>query len=125
LDAKKKRLAMKSLKTIREDIEHKQKVKFVREHITPTARYMMIAEEAAEVSQAAAKIARIFEGSNPTPKSQEEAWTDLIEEMNDIFLAYEIATGEQFTPERNFFKVDRCVERVCEANDICFQPLAD
>lgn len=117
-------ISMKTLHQYQEDIEHKQKVAFIRNHISDTARYMMLAEEAAEVSQAAAKIARIFEGSNPTPKTMTEAWGDLTEEMNDIFLAYEVATGEPFKPECNFFKIDRCVDRICEANDIFYPPTA-
>lgn len=113
---------MKSYTTIKEDIEHKYKVAFIRDNISLVARYMMLAEEAAEVSQAAAKLARIFEGSNPTPKTTEEAFADLDEEMNDAYLAYEIATGSQFRAKRNFFKLDRCVDRISEANDITYIP---
>ncbi len=115
---------MKSYTTIKKDLEHKHKAAFVRDHISLVARYMMLAEEAAEVSQAAAKLARIFEGSNPTPKTTEEAFADLDEEMNDVYLAYEIATGEQFKAKRNFFKLDRCIDRISEADDISYTPLA-
>lgn len=116
---------MKPYSMTEEELEHNHKAQFVRDNISLVARYMMLAEEAAEVSQAAAKIARIFEGSNPTPKTTDEAFADLNEEMNDVYLAYEIATGKQFKPERNFFKLDRCVSRLCEADDISYKPLAD
>lgn len=111
---------MLTIKQHEDRIAHRHKVHFVQNHISKTARFMMLAEEAAEVSQAAAKIARILEGSNPTPKSMEEAWDDLVEEMNDVYLAYEVATGDEFEPIANFSKLDRCVERVCEANGISY-----
>lgn len=118
MDVRTKRGMMKSFKTLADDIQHRQKVDFIRMHVSDTARYMMLAEEAAEVAQAAAKLARIFEGSNPTPKTLIEAREDLAEEMNDIWLSYEVATGDKFRPERGYFKVDRCVERICESRNI-------
>lgn len=111
---------MLTIKQHQDRIGHRHKVHFVQDHISKIARFMMLAEEAAEVSQAAAKIARILEGSNPTPKSIEDAWDDLIEEMNDVYLAYEVATGDEFEPIANFSKLDRCVQRVCEANGISY-----
>ncbi len=116
---------MHTLKHYQDQIEHKHKVSFVQDYISKTARYMTVAEEAAEVAQAAAKVARIFEGTNPTPKTLNEAFSDLNEEMNDLYLSYEIATGERFVPIYDFDKLDRCVNRVCEANDISYEPFAN
>ena len=43
-----------------------------------------LAEEAAELSQAALKLRRVIEGTNPTPKTREDAFGSLIEEYSDV-----------------------------------------
>ena len=40
-----------------------------------------LAEESAELAQAALKLARKMRGVNPTPKEEDECWDNLIEEM--------------------------------------------
>lgn len=45
-----------------------------------------LAEEAAELAKAALKLRRIFDGTNPTPKREEEAIEDLWEEIADVKL---------------------------------------
>lgn len=49
-----------------------------------------IAEEAAELAQAALKIRRVITGTNPTPVSEEKAVDSLIEEYADTIGAFEI-----------------------------------
>ena len=43
-----------------------------------------LAEESAELAHAALKLARKMRGVNPTPKTEEECWEALIEEMADV-----------------------------------------
>lgn len=43
-----------------------------------------IAEEAAELAQAALKLARKKRGINPTPKTEDECLCSLLEEMADL-----------------------------------------
>ena len=43
-----------------------------------------LAEEAAELSQAALKLRRVIDGTNPTPKTREDAFGSLIEEYSDV-----------------------------------------
>ncbi|MBR2434837.1 MAG: hypothetical protein IKB22_05135 [Lentisphaeria bacterium] len=43
-----------------------------------------IAEEAAELAQAALKLRRAITGTNPTPKSRAEAIANLLEEVVDV-----------------------------------------
>ena len=43
-----------------------------------------LAEESAELSQAALKLRRAYDGTNPTPKSERECMEQLIEEMCDV-----------------------------------------
>lgn len=47
---------------------------------------VQLAEEAAELSAAASKAARIVEGVNPSPISQEIAFEHIVEELTDVKL---------------------------------------
>lgn len=49
-----------------------------------------IAEEAAELAQAALKLRRAITGTNPTPVTDEEAIDSIIEEYADIIGAFEV-----------------------------------
>ena len=55
------------------------------EKIGTTAMLEQMAEEAAELAQAALKLARIKRGENPTPVTEEEAWKHLVEEYIDVY----------------------------------------
>lgn len=48
------------------------------------AMWMQLAEEAAELSQAAAKMARYLHGTNPVAKSEVEIQISIIEEYADV-----------------------------------------
>lgn len=48
------------------------------------AMWMQLAEEAAELSQAAAKMARYLHGTNPVAKNEIEIRADIIEEYMDV-----------------------------------------
>ena len=56
----------------------------IKELISEAAVYEQLAEEAAELAQAASKCARILRGENPTPVSWGEAHRNLIEEFTDV-----------------------------------------
>lgn len=45
-----------------------------------------LAEEAAELSQAALKLRRAMTGKNPTPLWEDDAWNNLTEELADVML---------------------------------------
>ena len=45
-----------------------------------------VAEEASELAQAALKLRRAIDGSNPTPKKDIECLDDMIEEVADLSL---------------------------------------
>lgn len=55
------------------------------EAIGKAAMLEQLAEEAAELAQAALKLARIERGENPTPVSKEEAEENLREEYTDVY----------------------------------------
>lgn len=45
-----------------------------------------LAEEASELAQAALKLRRVYDGTNPTPVKEEDAQERLYEEMADVKL---------------------------------------
>ena len=55
------------------------------EKIGTPAMLEQLAEEAAELSQAALKLARVLRGENPTPVTELEAWKHLVEEYTDVY----------------------------------------
>ena len=54
------------------------------EKIGEPAMLEQLAEEAAELAQAALKCARIERGENPTPVTESEAYKNLVEEYTDV-----------------------------------------
>ena len=48
-----------------------------------------LAEECCELGQAALKLRRVFDGTNPTPKTEEEAIDRFEEEIADVYLYLE------------------------------------
>ena len=56
----------------------------IKQHIPQDELLAQLAEEAAELSQAALKLRRALTGINPTPVTAEEARANLGEEIADI-----------------------------------------
>lgn len=63
---------------------------YIRSHVSDVAQVMQLAEEAAELSAAAMKLARVLDGSNPTPVSEYFAMNAMLEEYADVVLCAEI-----------------------------------
>lgn len=59
------------------------------ETIGTAAVLEQLAEESAELAQAALKLARKLRGVNPTPKTEQECWNALLEEIADVQVAVE------------------------------------
>ena len=55
------------------------------EAIGSAAMLEQLAEESAELAQAALKVARILRGDNPTPVTLKEAEEHLVEEYTDVY----------------------------------------
>lgn len=53
-------------------------------NLPKTEILVQMAEEAAELAQAALKLRRVIDGTNPTPVTYREAWDNLVEEFGDI-----------------------------------------
>lgn len=61
-------------------------MKTIQDHLSQAELLAMLAEEAAELSQAALKLRRVLTGTNPTPVGANEAIARLIEEIADVDL---------------------------------------
>ena len=61
-----------------------QKLDFIAAKVSQTSRLMQVAEECAELIQAASKLARIEAGDNPAAISKDEAINNLVEEIADV-----------------------------------------
>lgn len=62
----------------------------ITEQISLPALVENLAEEAAELAQAASKYARILRGENPTPVTPTEGYFKMVEEYTDVALLVDI-----------------------------------
>lgn len=60
--------------------------KKVSDILPKTEILAQVAEEASELAQAALKLRRALDGTNPTPKNVEECLENIQEEMADVFV---------------------------------------
>ena len=65
-------------------------LEYIAENLSEEDILCQIAEEAAELAQAALKLRRAITQTNPTPVSDEEAVDSIIEEYADTIGAFEI-----------------------------------
>lgn len=56
----------------------------IKEAMTQDELLCQLAEEAAELAQAALKLRRAYSGTNPTPVSAQDAYEGLLEEFADV-----------------------------------------
>lgn len=83
-------------------------------YTTGPARYESLAEECAELAQAALKMARLIRGENPTPIKRGEAEANLQEEFTDV-ISCAIALGLEVDNDQSVEKFRRMQERHEEA----------
>lgn len=70
-----------------------------------------LAEEATELAQAALKLRRVLDGTNPTPVSEEDARRALQEEVDDVQI-YELALNLTWSIKGLRSKTARWQERL-------------
>ena len=75
--------------------EMSRSVYCIREHLDKSEILAQLAEECAELTQAALKYRRALDGNNPTPVGEQKAVMHLIEEIADVDLCVSLLT----TPE--------------------------
>lgn len=92
--------------------------RYVFDHIGEAAALEQLAEEAAELAQAALKLARVTRGVNPTPVSREHAFDALVEELADVKLCVNVlesAYGNIDTEGTVAVKYQRWLHRLSKA----------
>lgn len=60
------------------------RIEYIRWKVPTTEILAQLAEEAAELSQAALKLRRVIDKTNPTPVGRAEAWANIREEVSDV-----------------------------------------
>lgn len=65
-------------------------IDFIREKLPKEELLAQLAEECAELVKAALKLRRVYDGKNPTPVKQHEAYKNLVEEIADVSLCLEV-----------------------------------
>lgn len=72
-----------------------------------------LAEEASELAQAALKLRRAYDQTNPTPVGEEDAYDDLMEEIADVELYLDqMSINRQRIEEIKGVKAFRWVKRL-------------
>lgn len=64
-------------------------VEFIASRLSREDILCQLAEEVAELAQAALKLRRVITGTNPTPVSEKNATDDLFEKLADVAVAEE------------------------------------
>lgn len=88
-------------------------IEFAAKHMSRAAALEAVAEEAAEVAQAALKLARILRGENPTPVTAAEAELSMFEELSDLYTRC-IAAGCRAEKKLVYEKARRWRDRAME-----------
>lgn len=80
-------------------------IDYIRRTLPETELLAQLAEEAAELAQAALKLRRVLDGRNYTPVTNHEAWSALAVETRDVFLC--MMTLELISTEN--VEDDKCI----------------
>lgn len=81
--------------------------KRISDYLPKTELLAQLAEEASELAQAALKLRRALDGTNPTPKSVEECEANLLEEWADVDLSLRCTLENDY-----FYKHRTEIERI-------------
>lgn len=91
-------------------------VMYIQEKLPQSVILMQLAEECAETAKAALKLARIYQGVNPTPITADDAMAALIEELADITVCVGCIGGIDFDAVENVqdSKIERWAKRLAK-----------
>lgn len=65
-------------------------IEYIQEKLPTTELLAQLAEEATELAHAALKLRRVYDGTNPTPTTYEDALENLHEEIADVKLLLKV-----------------------------------
>lgn len=95
-------------------------IEYIREKLGEEELLCQLAEEAAELAQAALKLRRCITGKNPTPVTAMQAEANLVEELADVQLVAEVLNrGKRIQEKLNEIgdmKIERWSKRLEEAH---------
>lgn len=87
----------------------------IRKQLPEIDAYISLAEEAAELAQAATKKARLLSGKNPTNKTLGEIDDNLVEEYTDLVNVAKYVIGLETDSGMASFKMQRWISRLKQA----------
>ena len=97
---------------------------YIKSHVSKKELLAQLAEEGTELAKAALKYRRTLDDENPTPMSTNEAFRNLIEEIDDIGLCLE-TLALMWRVKSNSLqreqKLNRWVERLKNARERVFE----
>ena len=101
-----------------------ENLNYIKENVSSKERFAQLAEEATELAKAALKYRRTLDDEDPTPMSTNEAFRNLIEEIDDIGLCLE-TLALMWRVKSNSLqreqKLNRWVERLKNARERVFE----
>lgn len=93
-----------------------EKLQYIIDCLPTEELLAQLAEEATELAQAALKLRRVLDGTNPTPVPKEDALKDIYEEVADVLLILEtLDMGDELADRYRQImarKVDRWAQRL-------------
>ena len=103
---------------------YSEMLNYIKAKVNYKERLAQLAEEATELAHAALKYRRALDDENPTPVSSNEAFKNLIEEIDDIALLLETLALKwriEFNSGSREKKLKRWVERLKNARERVFE----
>ena len=83
------------------------KVDYIRKCLGEEDLYLQMAEEAAELSKAALKMARVISGRNPTPVTKPVAFHNVLEEIADVKNCMMVLDLNKYDLDISMLQVDK------------------
>lgn len=84
---------------------------YIYEELGEEELLCQLAEECAELTQAALKLRRVMNGKNPTPKKPEDALASMIEEIADVRLCIDMMCMTPLEEAQVDITIDQKMER--------------
>lgn len=94
-----------------------ESIKQIREKVPVPDIFDQLAEEAAELAQAANKMARVMRGTNPANIDEREAIKHVIEEYTDVHVVAKNILELQVDGLQADYKIDRWAKRLEEKDN--------
>lgn len=99
-------------------------IEYIRKRLSREDLLCQLAEECAELGKAALKLCRVYAKRNPTPVKEHEAYSNLLEEIADVFLCFEVLEMDTPTVHRDIqntmkMKTERWSKRLKATCPVC------